>query len=236
MPKLLVISDTHIKPSNTGASEWQMLAKYCLKTKPEYIIHLGDVADLDSQSRLIANRGDFSLEYEIEVVRIVLEIFHSVFKEYNDRQRHNKKKMYRPKMILTLGNHDVRNGITNIQDLFESYGWTVYDYLEPVQIEGITFAHCMHKGLSDSVCTTAQELLDNWHGTIVVGHGHHKDFYESYSVATKKTITALRSPCFMSEGSAWAIQTKNKWSKGFTEIDTDPFNFVWRNMECLYMI
>lgn len=236
MPKLLVIADTHIRPSYDSIYQWSCLARYCLKTKPDYIIHLGDVADLDSQARLISNRGLYSLEEELKVVEHTLEAFHNVFKDYNNKQRQNKKKMYRPHLVLTLGNHDVRNGITHIQELFESFGWSVYPYLEPVLIEGITFVHCMHRGLSDSICTTAQELLENWHGNIVVGHGHHKDFFESFSMATRETITALRSPCFMSEVSNWAVQTNNKWSKGFTEIEVNPFNFVWRNMECLYKI
>lgn len=233
MAKILVIADSHLTPEKPAEYLWAALGRYCLKTRPDYIVHLGDVADFDSQAWLIKNRGSYTLEQELHQVKRCLEALHGPINEYNVIQRAMKKKMYRPKCLLTLGNHDVRNNMTDVADLFESFGWTVVDYLHPVQIENITFAHCMSKGLSDNFCTTAQELIENWHGNIVVGHGHHKDFFESYSMAIKDKITALRSPAFTLDDSKWAIQTQHKWSRGFTEIITNPFTFIWRDCECL---
>lgn len=236
MSKFLVISDTHITPDNVEESKelWQKLGEYCVKTKPDYIIHLGDVGDFNSQAWLKANRGAYTLEEEIQAVKDCVVAFQRSIKSFNNLQRIKKKKLYRPYRIITLGNHDVRNDITNVEDLFNSLGWHVMGYLKPLHIDDITFVHCAHKGLSDTACTTSQELVENWHCNIVTGHGHHKDFFESYSMATGKTITGLRCPCFMKKASDWAIQTRRKWSKGFTEIESEPFSFVWRNLECLY--
>lgn len=234
MSKILVISDTHIRPHMYDDTVlWYNLGKYCTETKPDYIIHLGDVGDFDSQAWLTKNRGVYTLQEELDAVEECFVRFHSAIEDYNNIRRAQKMKQYKPKMILTLGNHDIRNGMTEVERLFTDLGWTVYDYCEPAIIEGITFVHCMHKGLSDTICTTAQELIENWHSNIVVGHGHHKDFFESYSMDTQKQITALRSPVFLLTPSNWAVQTRNKWSKGFTEINTEPFSFVWRDMECL---
>ena len=235
MSKVLVISDTHINPTTpkNGIWAWAGLAFYCIKHKPDYIIHLGDVADLDSQAWLVKNRGKFTLEQEIGAIEDCLINFHGVLDDYNAKRRKLKMKMYRPSLVLTLGNHDVRNNITNVEDLFETYGWDVYPYLEPVQIDGFSFCHALRNGLSENVCVTAKELLENWHGNIVVGHGHHRDYYESYSLATNSQIYALKSPCFMYTPSEWAVQTRNKWSLGFTEIDTETGAFIWRGMECL---
>ena len=69
---------------------------------------------------------------------------------------------------------------------------------------------------------------------MVVGHGHHKDYFESYSYALQRPVFGMRCPAFMKEASDWAVQTRNKWSLGFTEIDTDDRSFVWRNISCLY--
>lgn len=233
MSKILVIADSHLTPKKPAEYLWAALGRYCLKTRPDYIVHLGDVADFDSQAWLIKNRGKYTLEEEISQVRSCLEAFHKPLIDFNNTQRIMKKKMYKPSMVLTLGNHDVRNNMTDVADLFESFNWLVVDYLHPIQIEGITFVHCMAKGISDSFCTTSQELIENWHGNIVVGHGHHKDFFESYSMATKEKITALRSPAFTVDESDWAVQTQYKWSRGFTEIVTNPFTFIWRDCECL---
>lgn len=238
MTKILVVSDSHINPAQETPEElWYRLGKYCAKSKPDIIIHLGDVADLSSQAWKIAARGPYSLEKETEKVIEVLDSFEEALDEYNREQRRKKKKMYKPSKYLTLGNHDVRNGVTVIEDIFTSNGWNVVDYLEPLSLRGITFCHSMHKGLSDLMCTTAQELVENWHGNIVVGHGHHKDFYESYSKGTHQKITGLKCPMFSVEEYDWANQTQLKWSRGFTEITTnffDTFDFVWKDLECLY--
>lgn len=233
MTKVLVISDTHINPAKPCPYLWAALARYCIIHKPDVIVHLGDVADLDSQAWLVKNRGKFSLVEEMKTIETHLQAFHRVLDNFNKIRREMKKKMYRPRLVLTLGNHDVRNSITNVADLFEMYGWQVSDYLVPVQIDGYSFCHALRNGLSENVCVTAKELMENWHGNIVVGHGHHRDFYESYSLATNSQIYALKSPCFMIEPSDWAVQTRNKWSLGFTEIDTESKAFIWRGIECL---
>lgn len=236
MSTFLVISDSHIDPSCPNVNEWKQLGEYCVSHQPDYIIHLGDVANLNSLAWLKAARGELTTEQELAVVSEHLEAFENVIKAYNNKRRRDKKKLYRPKKVLTLGNHDVRNGNTGIEELFDSHRWDVHDYLDWVRIEDITFCHCMHKGLSDNVCTTAQELLENWHGSIVVGHGHCQDFATSYSVADDKPLIALKSPVFNSYDTGWAVQTRDKWSRGFTWIDNSkgqPFEFTWKDMSCL---
>lgn len=233
--KILVIGDSHINPDNVDEScdNFHKLALYCCKTKPDAIVHLGDVADLKSLSWLIKDRGVYTTEEELEAVKTCLFTFEQTLAGYNNYLREIHKKLYRPQKYLTLGNHDTRNGYTGISDLFETYQWTVADYLQPVTLDDVTFCHLMYKGLSSNPCLTAEELLANWHSNIIVGHGHHRDFSESYSFVNCKQITALKSPCFMSEPSDWALQTCNKWSLGFTEVDTNPFSFTWRTMKCL---
>lgn len=236
MAKLLVISDTHLNPASDETELWYNLGKYCAETQPTFILHLGDVADLNSQAWKIAARGVYSLEEELDNVNTHLAAFEAAIEDYNNHQRVMKKRMYRPVKILTLGNHDVRNGCTGIQDIFEDYGWQVADYLSPVEVYGVQFCHSLHKGLSDLMCTTAQELVENWHSDIVVGHGHHKDFFESYSLYNDKPITGIKCPVFTMKESDWATQTQLKWSRGFTEITktaTGPLSFVWKDLQCL---
>lgn len=238
MTKVLVISDTHINPRNVKESEelWQKLAVYCAETKPEVIVHLGDVGDFDSQSWLIKNRGIYSLQEEIAAVNSCLKAFENTITAFNNYQRKCHHTLYRPEKVLTLGNHDVRNNITDVSDLFEGYGWTVVEYLEPVQVGDISFVHSASKGLSDNMCTTAQELVENWHGSLVVGHGHHKDYFESFSLPLNRVVFGMRCPAFMYQASNWAKQTRKKWSLGFTEIDTATSSFVWKDISCLYQI
>lgn len=236
---ILVISDSHINPSNVeqSAELWYRLGKYCTETQPEVIVHLGDVADLSSQAWRVAARGNYTLEQECKCVIEVLDAFEEAIAEYNRVQRKMKKKQYKPSKFLTLGNHDVRNGVTNIEDIFTSYDWCVTGYLQPLHLQGITFCHCMCKGLSDQMCSTAQELIENWGSDIVVGHGHHRDYFEGYSMGIHRPVAAMKCPAFTLGDYEWATQTQLKWSRGFTEIRTKPcdtFSFVWKDFSCLY--
>lgn len=230
--KILVISDSHINPAIPNVEDWQRLGEYVVKTKPDVIVHLGDVADFSSLAWLKAQRGTFTTEEELAQVGKHLQAFEDTIKAEQDRNRRDHKTIYRPEKFLCLGNHDVRQGFTGIAELFEDADWAVADYLRPVIIDGVAFCHCMMRGLSDTPCTTAEELLQQWHNTIVVGHSHQRDYSESFSLGLG-TIRAIKCPMFNSDDTGWAVQTRNKWSRGFTEINTNPFQFVWRDMTCL---
>lgn len=233
---ILVISDSHITPACPNVEDWARLGEYVVKKKPAVIVHLGDVADLASLAWLKNARGPYTTEEEMSAVSEHLMAFEDVLLAEQMKNRRDKKAIYRPHKILCLGNHDVRNGFTGIEELFEDCGWFVSPYLEPVEAYGINFCHCLMKGLSDNPCVTAEELLQNWHGNVVVGHGHKQDYSESYSMATHERIHAIKCPVFNSDDTGWAVQTRNKWARGFTEIRVNPFEFVWRDMKCLQEI
>lgn len=233
MTRILVIADSHITPTAPNVDEWKALGEYVVKHKPEFIVHLGDVADLDSLAWMKNARGLYSTDEEMEVVRQHLFAFEEVLLAERQKNRHDKKAIYRPKKILCLGNHDVRQGFTGIEDLFTDLGWDVAPYLEPVEVDGVNFCHCMMRGITDSPCTTSAELLQNWHGNIVVGHGHRRDYAEDFCLASGELIHALKCPVFNGDDSRWAVQARNKWARGFTEINTNPFTFIWRDISCL---
>ena len=73
MVNILVIADTHINPSQPDLELWTRLGEYCVKTKPDFIVHLGDVGNFDSQAWLKAARGTHTLEEELEVVKEKIE-------------------------------------------------------------------------------------------------------------------------------------------------------------------
>ena len=232
--KILVIADSHISPTVPNIEDWEALGHYVVKTRPDCIVHLGDVADLDSLAWRKDARGLYSTKEEIDNVWQHLQAFEEILKIFQNKCRKQKEKIYRPLKFLCCGNHDVRNGFTGIMEMFESCGWSVLDYLDPLTIDGISFCHTMMKGLTDTPCTTAEDILENWHSNIVVGHSHKLDYAESYSLATNDRIRALKCPIFNSTTPHWAHQGQLKWATGFTEITTKPFQFVWRDMSCLH--
>lgn len=230
--KILVISDTHITPAVDATKYWKKLGVWCVKYKPECIVHLGDVADFDSQNWIKSSRGLYTLDQEIDSVADHLFAFENVLANFRNACRKNKHKIYRPKKILCLGNHDIRNDVSGrLEKIFMPWGWEVYDYQKPFKCYDISFAHCLPKGLSDTPCTTAAELLDNYHSSIVCGHSHLRDYAESYRLEDGKKIFALKCPMFSNNSPSWAREMCNKWSRGFTVIDTDSGEFIWKDLE-----
>lgn len=231
---ILVISDTHIDPARPFYKGWQQLGKYVVKNKPKYIVHCGDVACLDSLAHYTSLRGDFTTEEELACVEKHLRAFEKAIIDDQEHSRAMKRKIYRPIKILTLGNHDIRKDCTEIKRIFEEHGWVVYDYLEPAPVEYITFCHCMPKKNSDMMCTTAEELLQTWHTDVVVGHSHVQDYAEAYNVGTGKLMRAVKCPCFTQFPPKYTGFGYVTWPLGWLEITLNPFEFTWRNIECLW--
>ena len=230
---ILVISDSHIDPRRSCVNLWRDLAKYVQEKQPKYIVHLGDVACLDSQAHYIADRGDYKLEEEVECVALHLKAFEKYLSDARNKARADHKKIYKPIKILCLGNHDIRKDVTVIEELFTEFGWIVAGYQDPVKIGDILFAHCLPRMNTDITCVSPDELLSNWHSSVVVGHSHVQGYAEGFNLIDDKIIRAIKCPCFTSKPPTYGKLGACVWPLGFLEITLDPFEFTWRNIACL---
>ena len=52
----------------------------------------------------------------------------------------------------------------------QEMGWEVYDYLEPVEIEGICFSHFFTSGVMGKAVSSPRVLLSKGHMSAVMGH------------------------------------------------------------------
>jgi len=100
--------------------------------------------------------------------------------KYNERQKKFKEKQYKPRMVLTLGNHENRinravnedrklDGLISTDDL-PYQDWEVMPFLKVVMIEGIAFSHYFTSGTMGRPITTAQALLTKQHMSCIAGH------------------------------------------------------------------
>ena len=94
-----------------------------------------------------------------------------------------RKTRYNPELYLTLGNHEERilrhveahphlEGTLSIDDLgYESFGWKVSDFLEPVIVDGIAYSHYFANPFSGKPFGgTAANVLKNVGCSFVQGH------------------------------------------------------------------
>jgi hypothetical protein len=150
----LVIPDTQAKPgAPTAHLRW--LGQYIVDEfagQPLTLIHLGDHADMPSLSTY--DKGKKAMENrrykaDIKAANDAFDILNLPLSEYN---RTHRTKWEPPRHFLR-GNHEDRitravevdaqlEGLLSLDDLnIADWGWTTHDFLQPVEIDGVTYSH-----------------------------------------------------------------------------------------------
>jgi hypothetical protein len=180
--KILVLPDVQAKPGN-DFSFLTSIGNYILAKQPDVIVNIGDFADMESLSTYDRGLKSFegrSYQKDIWAAREAMDALLTPIYEYNKRAKRNKDKQYKPRMVLTLGNHENRinravnedrklDGLISTDDL-PYQDWEVIPFLQVEVIEGIAFSHYFTSGLMGRPVTTAQALLTKQHMSCVAGH------------------------------------------------------------------
>lgn len=153
--KILVIPDTQAK-DGVDLSYMSWIGKYIVDKRPDVIVHLGDAFDFPSLSSYDRGKLAFEgrrLQRDIEVGKESLKLLLEPINKLNSQQKRFHKPIYNPRKVFCLGNHEERliripkempefSGFISYDLLgLESMGWEIYDFLKPVEIEGIFFVH-----------------------------------------------------------------------------------------------
>jgi hypothetical protein len=110
MAKHLVIPDSQVKHGEK-LDYLRWIGEYMVEKQPETVIHLGDFADMESLSSYDAGKKSFEgrrYTKDIKAAREAMDTLLGPLTEYNQRQKKNKEKQYKPRLVLTLGNHEHR--------------------------------------------------------------------------------------------------------------------------------
>lgn len=202
----LMIPDTQCKP-DIDMSYLAWLGEYIVEKQPEVIIHIGDHADMPSLSSYDKGKGKAEgkrvkadIESSIEGMSILLKPLWKL----QHSQRVNGEEVYKPKMVMTLGNHEERimrhvndnpelQGFLSYDNLrYEEMGWEVYDFLKPVIVNGVSYCHFMANPMSGKPYGgTAQNVLKNVGESFCMGHKQTLDVATRFLPASGRQQWAI---------------------------------------------
>jgi len=184
--KIFIIPDTQVKegvPTEHIAAAGDLI----VDKKPDIIVCLGDWWDMPSLSSY-DKKGSKSFEgrrylKDTESGNTAMRELLAPLKSYNEKRRQQKMKLYRPRMVFLMGNHEYRihravnedpklEGVIGYKDL-DTEGWEVHEYQEVVDIEGILFSHNFVNPYSltkGTLSGTIDNKLQKIGSSFVMGH------------------------------------------------------------------
>lgn len=151
--KLLLIPDTQVKPG-VDLGHLERLGYEIVEERPEVIVHIGDHWDMPSLSSY--DRGTAKAEGrrvvdDLDAGNLGMQLILGPLKALQARQRASGKKVYKPKLVFHMGNHEdrIRKYEDNnpalmgalATDRLELDDWEVIPFLQVNEIEGVSFSH-----------------------------------------------------------------------------------------------
>ena len=198
--KHFIIPDVQAKP-NVPLDHLRWAGEYIAEKQPDTIIQIGDFADMESLSSYDKGKKRFEgrrYKKDIEAAHKAMELLMTPI--VTNSQFANGK--WKPRLVLTLGNHEHRidraiddesqlEGLISIDDLgYKAWGWEVVPFLQPIQIDGVTYCHYFTSGVMGRPVNSARALLNKKHMSCIMGHVQKRDIDVQYD-ALGKRLTSL---------------------------------------------
>ena len=222
----LIIPDTQCKPGNSfDHLEWA--GKYAVKTKPDVIVHLGDHWDMSSLSVYDIGKKSFegrTYNHDVKAGNDAMDVFMKPITEEQKKQKENKKKVWKPKKVFLIGNHEYRidraiesdrklEGLIGYNDFnLKRHNWEVHNFLDVAIVNGIAYSHYFTSGVMGRPVSSPHLMLQKKHMSCIMGHVQDRGI--SYSKkADGSSITGLFAGIFYQHDEEYLNpQTNGSWS------------------------
>jgi len=219
--KILVLPDVQAKEGNDFAF-LTAIGNFVLKERPDVWICIGDFADMPSLSHF--DRGLRSFEgkrytKDIWAAREAMDALLKPLYDFNAKAKKNKEKQYRPRMIMTIGNHEQRiiratqedsklEGLISIDDL-PYQDWETFKFLDVVNVEGVAFSHYFTSGLMGRPIGTAQQMLNKLHMSAFAGHQQGRQVAYGKRADGKPLTAIICGSCYEHDEEYLGVQGNN---------------------------
>lgn len=221
--KHLIIPDCQIKDGDdTEFLSW--IGQYILDQKPDVIINLGDFADMESLSSYDVGKKSFEGKRYIKDISAAHQAMDKLLqplREFNAKAKKNKEKQYKPRKVLTLGNHEERiaravnndpklEGLIKYEDL-PYQDWEVHPFLKPVFIDGIAYCHYFPTGVMGRPATTASAMVSKLHMSCIAGHQQGKQVAYGKRPDGSTITCIIAGSCYEHDEHYLDHQTNKHW-------------------------
>lgn len=224
--KHMIIPDTQCKP-NADFQHLSFAGQYAVDKKPDVIVFIGDHWDMPSLSSYDVGKKSFEgRRYidDIQAGQLAMATFLAPLELHNIRAREQKKKLYLPRLVFCLGNHEERinkavesdrklEGLISTDDLeLDVFGFEVVPFLQPIVIDGVCYSHYFSSGILGRPVSSARALLTKKHMSCVMGHVQDRAI-DYQKRADGKNITGIFAGIFYPHKETYLTpQTDKSWA------------------------
>jgi hypothetical protein len=247
--KILVIPDAQVK-EGVPTEHLTWAGKAICEYRPDVVVNIGDFADMPSLSTHDQKGSKYfeGLRYQkdVDVAKQAMKQMLAPLRELQLKQRKNKEKVYKPRMVMLLGNHENRidrainnnpmlEGLISTKDLEYEKDWEVHEFLHPVFINGVGFNHYWPVGAMGRPAGTANAIISKLHMSCVAGHQQGKQVAYGKR-ADGKPICAIIAGSYYLHDEGYMDQLSNKHWRGLVvlhEVNDGHFDEMFLSIEYL---
>lgn len=185
--KILVIPDTQCKPE-VPLEHLAWAGEAICEYRPDVVVHLGDHWDFPS----LSSHDKAGSKYfegkrylaDVEAGNVGMDMLLAPLKELQGKQKKNKEKLYKPRKVFLMGNHENRlsRAINNnpmleglmTYDHLSLKDWEVQEFLHPIFINGVGFNHYWPVGAMGRPASSPAAIISKLHMSCIAGHQQGK--------------------------------------------------------------
>jgi len=247
--KILVIPDCQVK-AGVPVEHLVWAGKAICDYRPDVVVNIGDFADMPSLSThdTKGSKCFEGLRYNIDVdtTKLAMKLLLQPLRDLQETQKESKHKVYKPRMVLTLGNHEHRinravnnnpmlEGLISTKDLGYENDWEVHEFLHPVFINGVGFNHYWPVGAMGRPAASPAAIVSKLHMSCVAGHQQGRSVAYGKR-ADGRSICAIIAGSFYQHDEDYMDQLSNKHWRGLVvlnEVEDGHFDEMFLSIEYL---
>jgi hypothetical protein len=230
--RILVIPDCQVK-EGVPLEHLTWAGKAIVQYQPDVVVNIGDFADMPSLSSHDKAGSKYfeGLRYknDVEVAKEAMQLLLKPLREKQQAQKKNKEKVYKPRMVMCLGNHENRidravnnnpmlEGIISTKDLGYENDWEVYSFLQPVFIGGVGFNHYWPVGAMGRPASSASVIISKLHMSCIAGHQQGKQVAYGKRADGKPLISIIAGSYYLHD-EGYMDQLSNRHWRGLVVLN-----------------